>query len=108
MKSPLAKARDKWFRSEDGKECREGTAAGQYLRNRLERAFLAGAKFSDKRIEELEAVYNHPNHDDSDQRYLHEIGCAIVELRRSGGEYAHGVAKQLDQFCKRARRALKK
>ena len=47
MKSPLAKARDKWFESED-------TTAGQYLQNRLERAFLAGAKFSDERIKNLD------------------------------------------------------
>ena len=42
MKSELAKARDEWFESEDGKKCSEGQASGQYLNNRLERAFIAG------------------------------------------------------------------
>jgi len=37
-----------------GKECCRGTATGQYLRNRLERAFLAGADFQAERIKELE------------------------------------------------------
>ncbi len=41
--------------SDDGKECCEGQTAGQYLRNRLERAFLAGANSSDEQIKELEA-----------------------------------------------------
>jgi len=56
MKSPLAKARDKWFVSDDGKECCKGQTSGQYLQNRLERAFLAGAKFSSERIKELEST----------------------------------------------------
>lgn len=55
MKSELAKARDKWLASEDGRECCNGTATGQYLQNRLERAFLVGANFSSERIEKLEA-----------------------------------------------------
>ena len=42
MKSELAKARDKWLRSEDGKKCIAGHTYGQYLRNRIERAFIAG------------------------------------------------------------------
>jgi hypothetical protein len=46
MKSPLAKARDKWLLSEEGKKCCEGQTSGQYLQNRLEKAFLAGANFS--------------------------------------------------------------
>lgn len=54
MKSALAKARDEWFVSEDGKECCNGQTSGQYLRNRLERAFFAGAKFSSEQIKELE------------------------------------------------------
>ena len=57
MKSALAKARDKWFESDDGKKCCEGQASGQYLRNRLGMAFLAGANFSSERIKELEDVY---------------------------------------------------
>jgi len=54
MKSELAKARDKWIIGDEGKSCCKGQASGQYLQNRLERAFLAGAKFSAERIEELE------------------------------------------------------
>jgi len=54
MKSKLARARDNWFLSDDGKECCKGQASGIYLKNRLERAFLAGANFSSKRIKELE------------------------------------------------------
>ena len=42
MKSDLAKARDKWIASEEGKECCEGKTSGQYLQNRLKRAFIAG------------------------------------------------------------------
>jgi len=42
MKSDLAKARDKWLNSVVSKECRKGVASGQYLRNRLEKAFIAG------------------------------------------------------------------
>lgn len=51
MKSELAKARDKWLNGEEGKRCCEGTPTGQYLQNRLELAFLAGAKFTEERIE---------------------------------------------------------
>jgi len=51
MKSELAKARDKWFESEDGKKCSEGQASGQYLRNRLEMAFLAGYNFADEQFD---------------------------------------------------------
>lgn len=54
MKSALAKARDKWLFSNDGRECCKGQTSGQYLHNRLERAFLAGANFSSERIKELE------------------------------------------------------
>lgn len=64
------------------------------------------------RINLLEAVYDHPNHDDPKRRYLYEIRKAIKLLREfsgreGGGEYALGVAMQLDQFYKRARVALK-
>ena len=41
-RSELAKARDSWFESPQAATCLAGTAAGQYLRNRLERAFIAG------------------------------------------------------------------
>jgi len=48
-RNALAKTRDIWFESEEGKKSCEGTAEGQYLRNRLELAFLAGAKMLDER-----------------------------------------------------------
>ena len=54
MRSPLAKARDEWLNSEEGKRCCEGTTEGQWLQNRLVLAFLAGDKFSNKQIAELE------------------------------------------------------
>lgn len=38
----MAKQRDLWFSSEEGGRCVKGDAEGQYLRNRLELAFLAG------------------------------------------------------------------
>lgn len=41
-KTRFAKARDEWLESEEGKECLAGHPAGQYLRNRLVRAFIAG------------------------------------------------------------------
>ena len=55
MKSSLAKARDEWLNSEEGKKCREGTTSGQYLQNRLVLAFLAGANYSDERIKGMQA-----------------------------------------------------
>ena len=42
MKSALAKARDKWLASDEGKKCCEGQASGRFLRNRLVEAFIAG------------------------------------------------------------------
>jgi len=50
MRSPLAKARDKWFDSQDGKACQEGATQGQYLRNRLEQAFIAGWEACEKKL----------------------------------------------------------
>ncbi len=48
MKSELAIKRDEWFESKEGKRCCDPDGLilpdPQYLRNRLERAFLAGAK----------------------------------------------------------------
>lgn len=41
-KSSLAKARDEWLASSEGYKCSHGTATGQYLSNRLIRAFIAG------------------------------------------------------------------
>lgn len=43
-RSPLAKARDEWLESDEGRKCALGSASGQYLRNRLERSFIAGAE----------------------------------------------------------------
>lgn len=46
LRSPMAKARDAWFDSDEGKQCCAGIASGQYLKNRLEIAFFAGAGVS--------------------------------------------------------------
>lgn len=59
MKSGLARARDKWLVSDDGKKCRRGQTSGIYLQNRLERAFLAGTNFSSRRVRKLEAAINY-------------------------------------------------
>jgi len=42
MKSKLAKARDRWLQSDEGKRCLKGKTSGQYLENRLRLAFIAG------------------------------------------------------------------
>lgn len=53
-RSELAIERDHWFASEEGKKCMGTTGLGlhpknlKYLRNRLERAFLAGAAANEK------------------------------------------------------------
>jgi hypothetical protein len=39
----LVKARDEWFNSKEGKSCCDGSTSGEFLRNRLDCAFLAGA-----------------------------------------------------------------
>jgi len=39
-----AMAWNKWRESPDGERCAEGTATGEYLENRLWRAFMAGVK----------------------------------------------------------------
>lgn len=54
MKSKLAKARDKWLQSKDGEECSTGQTSGQYLRNRVERAFIAGWNACDQALKEGE------------------------------------------------------
>lgn len=41
-KHPAAEARDRWLSNDEGKSCCDGNAKGQYLQNRLERAFMAG------------------------------------------------------------------
>jgi len=45
--SPLAKARDEWLESVEGKQCLTGSPRGIYLENRLVLAFLAGARTQD-------------------------------------------------------------
>lgn len=40
---PIAVAWNKWIQSEEGKSCLCDTASGQYLENRLWKAFVAGA-----------------------------------------------------------------
>lgn len=42
LRSDLAKARDKFFGSKQGESLCEGTTYGQYLKHRLERAFVEG------------------------------------------------------------------
>ena len=42
MKSKLAKARDEWLKSDEGERCCGGQAKGQFLRNRVKAAFIAG------------------------------------------------------------------
>jgi len=42
MKNTIAKGRDDWFESEEGKRSLAGEASGEYLKNCLEMAFLAG------------------------------------------------------------------
>jgi hypothetical protein len=46
-KTPYAKAKDKWFASEDGMNCQTASILrypcdSEYLRNRLDRAFYSG------------------------------------------------------------------
>ena len=53
FRSPLAKARDKFMESDDGKRLCEpsllrGTHESQYLRNRIERAWLLGVEYGEK------------------------------------------------------------
>ena len=54
MKSQLAKAKDKWLLSAEGEAACHGIASGQYLRNRLVTAFLAGYNVAEERIQDLE------------------------------------------------------
>ena len=42
LRSPLAKARDRWLLSKEGTRAQHGYANGQYLANRLVEAFIAG------------------------------------------------------------------
>jgi hypothetical protein len=38
----IARARDAWLNSREGQRCQDGEPRAEYLRNRLELAFLAG------------------------------------------------------------------
>lgn len=42
IRNALARARDEWMESYEGKRCQADGAHGQYLRNRLALAFIAG------------------------------------------------------------------
>ncbi len=48
----LAKARDEWLASDEGKRCCDGCTDGQYLENRLKLAFIAGVKAAEKLIQQ--------------------------------------------------------
>lgn len=52
LRNALAKARDEFFESEKGRSICDGTAQGQYLRNRLELAFIAGWTAGEAKAEE--------------------------------------------------------
>ncbi|MFA5767279.1 MAG: hypothetical protein WC919_05125 [Candidatus Paceibacterota bacterium] len=52
LRSDLAKARDTWLASDEGRRCCAGSADGVFLRNRIESAFLAGARFADTQLAE--------------------------------------------------------
>jgi hypothetical protein len=41
-RAPIARARDNFLASEEGVRLQSGATSGQYLRNRLEAAFVAG------------------------------------------------------------------
>lgn len=56
-KHPSAVALDKWFQSEDGQKCSQGTTSGIYLQNRLSLAFMAGwEKCRKEMIKELKSL----------------------------------------------------
>lgn len=42
LRNDLAKARDAWLESSEGRICCSGYPGGEYLRNRLVAAFIAG------------------------------------------------------------------
>jgi hypothetical protein len=52
VRSDTAKARDTWLASDEGQRCCAGSAEGLFLRNRIECAFLAGAKVTEAQLEE--------------------------------------------------------
>ncbi|MFA5766497.1 MAG: hypothetical protein WC919_01050 [Candidatus Paceibacterota bacterium] len=52
LRSDLAKARDMWLASDEGQRSCAGSAEGLFLRNRIEGAFLAGAKIAETLLAE--------------------------------------------------------
>lgn len=48
----IAKLRDKFLNSPDGVRCTSGTADGQYLRNRIELAYIAGINAAEDLLDE--------------------------------------------------------
>jgi len=52
LRSPLAKDRDDWLESQEGAQCCRGITQGEFLRNRLVLAFLAGVKWGQKHPED--------------------------------------------------------
>lgn len=108
MKSALAKARDKWFVSDDGKECCDGTATGQYLHNRLDRAFLAGANFSSERTQELETVIKDRKCQPCiDIKQGTKAQQAETELEKAAKKCARtGTRKDLQAYLKLRRESL--
>jgi hypothetical protein len=54
LRNDLAKARDGFLESDEGKKCCEGSAEGQFLKNRIEAAFLAGVNYMEKKKAESE------------------------------------------------------
>lgn len=97
MQHPSAVARDKWFASADGEECTNGTTYGQYLRNRLERAFLAGwnakASIMSKKYRKkpviIEAVQFTGKNQDEITRFID--GATKCHTLRSGPEMVIGT-----------------
>ena len=58
-RSPLAEARDQWLESDDGKKASNPATLApletcqQYLENRLAEAFLAGAKWAARHVDDI-------------------------------------------------------
>ena len=80
LRNPLAKARDEWLESQDGKDCCDGEARGQYLRNRLEAAFIAGWT--------------------AKENSLFPAGCKeLADVSKARIEEAFGVSLQRSGLC---------
>jgi len=83
MRSPLAKARDKWLESADGKSCcdpltlKAPADARQYLENRLVSAWLAGAAWAERQYRNRRL----PNED-----LRHSAGSAASQPKETTNE----------------------